>query len=194
MHGAVAATFPQSVQPGRILWRVDRQDRGTFLYMVTPLRPDLTGFVEDHGWPEAAPAKVRDYEVVLDAVKPGQKFLFRVEANPVKNVLNVERDANTKQFPKKRGKRLAHVTPDQQLHWFTSRAEGWGFEVGEQRQVVRSEVHRFQKKHRPVTIASAVIEGALTVQDAATFSERLVTGFGGARAYGCGLMTLAKPG
>jgi len=52
---------------------------------------------------------------------------------------------------------------------------------------------RFRKKEdeRRVTIARTTYVGALEVTDADSLSRTLCQGLGHARAYGCGLLTLA---
>ncbi|QKV71350.1 type I-E CRISPR-associated protein Cas6/Cse3/CasE [Streptomyces harbinensis] len=42
-----------------------------------------------------------------------------------------------------------------------------------------------------VTLSTATFEGRLRVTDPATFTDRLLNGIGPAKAYGCGLLTLA---
>jgi CRISPR system Cascade subunit CasE len=46
---------------------------------------------------------------------------------------------------------------------------------------------------RQVTVATATFEGVLRIDDPATFRTVLTNGIGHAKAYGCGLMTLAAP-
>jgi CRISPR system Cascade subunit CasE len=186
-HGAVNACFPRSAEPGRLLWRVDERRDGVFLYVVSAGAPDPTGFVEEHGWPLADSWRTRAYGPVLDAVVDGRALHFRVRANPVRNLSPAAPDA--------RGKRVGHVTADQQLDWFCRRAEGWGFAVGEEDgrsvRVVERRVWNFRRRERPVTVATATFEGVLTVTDAERLRASLREGFGPAKAYGCGLMTVA---
>ena len=53
MHAAVMAAFPRAVtaEEGRALWRLDEVRAGTYLYVVSPWKPDLTHVVEQAGWP-----------------------------------------------------------------------------------------------------------------------------------------------
>lgn len=189
MHGAVNSCFPPSQQPSRPLWRLDQTRQGTFLYLLSDVPPDPTRFVEVHGWPQAQAWVTRDYRPALEAAAAERTFGFRVRVNPVYS----PRPAETQQ----RGKRLAHVTAEQQLTWFATRAPSWGFMLGEAEQpsatVVDKKVWKFGRAGRQVTVAMTAIEGVLTVTDPERFRQALVNGIGPAKAYGCGLMTLAMP-
>lgn len=191
LHGAVNTCFPPSSDAGRVLWRVDEHRNGTYLYLVSSTRPDATGFVEEHGWPLADSWKTRDYGTVLDAVVAGRHFAFRLRANPVRHV----RPAGDERG---RGKRVGHVTADQQLAWLRERAGDWGLDVGEDGEstarVVERKIWTFPRGGRRVTVATAVFEGRLRVTDPHRLKAQLVEGFGPAKAYGCGLMTLASAG
>ncbi|TNU73347.1 type I-E CRISPR-associated protein Cas6/Cse3/CasE [Miniimonas arenae] len=192
MHGAVGSCFAPTAPPERPLWRVDRTTQGVFLYLVSDVAPDPTSFVEEYGWPLAGGWETRDYAVVLDAVRNGRQFAFRLTANPVHNVRMPGRSGEPEP---QRTTRLSHVTATQQLKWFTERAQGWGISVGDDDapsvEIVERAVLTFGRQGRKVTIGTAVFEGELTVTDEGELRRRLVTGFGHAKAYGCGLLTLA---
>ena len=111
---------------------------------------------------------------------------FRVRANPVRSV-TTEKD--------KRGKIYAHVTITQKREWLLKKALTHGFRLDEERfSVVESDNLRFwrESKGRPVEIGVAVYEGELEVIDAETFLSALTQGIGRAKAYGCGLLTVAR--
>jgi len=193
LHGAVMSCFPRSENPGRPLWRVDDREDGVFLYVLSEMQPDATGLVEDYGWPLAEPPwQARKYTPVLEAVQDGREFNFRLRANPVRNVQIGER---APKGGRPRGKRVGHVTVAQQREWLVSRAQAWGFTIGESAnctaEVVDRKVWTFPKNGRTVTVSTAAFEGTLSVTDAGLLRRRLVEGFGPAKAYGCGLMTLA---
>ena len=105
MHAAVLAGFPEQAgtERGRVLWRVDTDEHRVTLYIVSPDKPDLTHLVEQAGWPTTETWLTRPYEGVLERVAPGQRWGFRLTANPVR-VLAPEPG-------EKRGKRVGHVTP-----------------------------------------------------------------------------------
>lgn len=211
MHGAVSLCFPPSTPPGRVLWRIDRAAAGLYLYLVSAVAPDPTGFVEEHGWPATGGWATRDYAPLLDKVQAGVSFSFRLAANPVHHVRppsTPRRDSDDdrgkgaadiadRRGGRVRGQRFAHITVAQQLTWLVSRAPGWGFSVGSEDEPTARIVERrklvFTRNQQPVTVGLAVFEGHLTVTDAVVLRERLVSGIGAAKAYGCGMLTLAPP-
>lgn len=193
VHGAMLQCFPPSQSPKRPLWRLDRTAAGTSVYLVSDVAPDPTGFVEEYGWPVAGGWETRDYAVVLGAVQTGARFAFRLTANPTHAVMLQRTGDQPKSM---RGKRLAHTTADQQLRWLVAKGPGFGFHVGSEErstvQVVERRVLKFKRQSRDVTIGTATYEGELVVADAEQLRRRLVEGIGPAKAYGCGLLTLAR--
>jgi CRISPR system Cascade subunit CasE len=52
-------------------------------------------------------------------------------------------------------------------------------------------VDRFRRQHATVTLTRATFEGQLVVADPHALRKTLTAGLGSAKAYGCGLLTLA---
>jgi CRISPR system Cascade subunit CasE len=86
------------------------------------------------------------------------------------------------------------------LQWLTDRVESWGFGLPENEfglpdiRIVERHRSTFKKPAdggRRVTLQMATFEGRLQVRDVEEAKKRLLTGVGPARAYGCGLITLA---
>ncbi|MGC4962919.1 type I-E CRISPR-associated protein Cas6/Cse3/CasE [Gordonia sp. DT101] len=195
MHAAVEASFAPGMLTdagARALWRIDSPAADEIhLYIVSPVEPDLSHVVEQAGWQTGAMWQTRDYRPVLDAVQEGRRFSFRLRANPVRS-MRAENSARTKP--------VAHVSVAQQEQWLLQRAVGNGFVVTAGLQaspavrVVDRGVMRFGKGGgRRVTVAHATFEGVLEVTDAERLRRTLSCGIGRAKAYGCGLMTLAVP-
>lgn len=187
MHAAVLSAFPQGDEErGRVLWRVDRDVRQNWLYVVSRPRPDFAHIVEQAGWQTTQDGwDVRDYAPLLERLENGQQWAFRLTANPTR-------------FSNEDRKVYGHVTVAQQSDWLLSRQEKWGFEVvptadGEGRQLLVHDRHtaRFNRRGGTVTIARATYDGVLTVTDTDALRHVLVNGVGRAKAYGCGLLTLA---
>ncbi|MDM4762834.1 type I-E CRISPR-associated protein Cas6/Cse3/CasE [Galbitalea sp. SE-J8] len=188
MHAAVLSGFApgSGFEDERVLWRVDAgADRRTTLYIVSPERPDLTHLVEQAGWPTTSAWETREYDALLARLNDGQRWLFRLAANPV----------HTARLDDGRVKRLGHVTVAQQETWLRDRAGTSGFEVvGDPNAdllVSRRERVRFRRGEATVTLDVAQFDGQLVVTDAAALRHALVAGIGRAKGYGCGLLTLA---
>lgn len=200
MHAAVLSAFPPGTTvdgpDGRVLWRADTgQDSSITLYVSSPQRPDLTHVVEQAGWPtEQGAWQTVDSGRLLSRLDVGQEWIFRLAANPVHNV----RGSNGA-----RGKRLGHVTVSQQTEWLLSRTEKWGFVVVEssaesaapqlavhsRRQVVFD--RRTDGAGRSITLSVATFDGTLRVTAPDLLRMAIAQGVGGAKGYGCGLITLA---
>ncbi|MFD8892806.1 type I-E CRISPR-associated protein Cas6/Cse3/CasE [Streptomyces sp. NPDC059566] len=208
LHAAVMSSFagalPSDTDQTRTLWRLDRNAKAEILlYIVSKERPDLTHLVEQAGWPTTAAWETYDYGAFLDGLHTGDAWAFRLTANPVHQIRRKEGEPT---------KRTAHVTPRHQMGWLLARQEAAGFRIlttpPEQRRLpegdeyqlaVRDEHrHRFEKADpsggRPnrVPLVAVTYDGRLEVTDPDALRRTLTLGLGKAKAYGCGLMTLAK--
>lgn len=218
LHAAIAGSFPlQHGAPNdecRVLWRIDRQfDGSTLLYIVSSAQPSLIGLDEQIGFPDLEPQwATRDYDPFLGQLREGQRYLFRLVANPV-----VSRSA----MRNERGdsKRVAHLTILQQAAWLAGkeayagssaevpelflnqempRATRNGFSIcshepegGLSLIVSDSGKTSFKKScGRTITLATARYDGILEVTEAAALRYALTHGIGHAKAFGCGLLTL----
>ena len=204
MHAAVLAAFPQSAEEcGRVLWRVDRNSRQRWLYVVSRPQPDFAHVVEQAGWPTTQDTwATRPYTPLLDRLAVGQRWAFRLTANPTRTSrATTVTDGVPVVLPAgegspSRGKRYAHVTVAQQLDWLLARAARCGFAVSDPDAVVVHDrrTERFARRGATVTIAKATYDGHLVVADPDALRGALVDGVGPAKGYGCGLLTLAPAG
>lgn len=177
---------------GRVLWRVDGSHSGTVLYVMSPGVPEMTQLENEAGVAHAS-ARTLDYVPFLNRLEVGQEWAFRLAANPV---LNRSRGEGV------RGQRVGHVTVAQQCEWLERRAGTHGFSLNAGASVVvtRRERPVFGRERAEgdgrdrVTINRTVFEGLLRVDDAALMRQTLVRGLGPSKAYGCGLLTLARAG
>ena len=107
------------------------------------------------------------------------------------------------------GQRYGQVTVEQQRQWLIERIPRFGFELmpvdpddgggTEEAVLVTHRERPVFSRRRPggegydrVTINRTVYEGVLRVTDPESLRRALVTGIGRSKAYGCGLMTLAR--
>ncbi|WP_236246920.1 type I-E CRISPR-associated protein Cas6/Cse3/CasE [Streptomyces sp. CC210A] len=218
MHAAVMSSFPHLLPTGqntpRILWRIDHNARAeVVLYILSPDQPDLTHLVEQAGWPAAAANATADtrlsgwqsypYTPFLDHITTGSTWGFRLTANPVHHIRRKDGEPT---------KRTAHITPRHQMQWLLERQERSGFRIltkpAHQRLTQHGTDHdlvvhnrrdlRFAKPadttKRTVSVLAVTFDGRLEVTDPAALRHTLTAGLGKAKAYGCGLMTLAPIG
>lgn len=183
LHAAVEGSFADP--GGRHLWRTDWLDGRCCLLVLSAQEADFARLVQEYGFPAVTPAwESRDYQPLLQRLQKGQAWRFRLKANPVRSV---------KQEGAARGKVMAHVTSAQQKNWLLQRAPALGFTLPEEAfDVVHTQWFRFHKPDgRVVTLRTATFEGTLLIEDPQALQEALLSGIGRAKAYGCGLMTLA---
>ncbi|MEU1126066.1 type I-E CRISPR-associated protein Cas6/Cse3/CasE [Streptomyces sp. NPDC005899] len=228
MHAAVMSSFPALLPTDppppdgpRVLWRLDHTARAeVMLYVVSPDAPDMTHLVEQAGWPavasQSAPGwESRPYAPLLDRLAAGDRWAFRLTANPVHHIRRKDDEPT---------KRTAHVTPVHQMGWLLQRQERCGFHVLEKpagRRLLPSGTTLTGAPHHgdryelavrdkralsfdrsrgpaaattrkaPVSLVTVTFDGRLEVTDPELLRRTLRQGIGKAKAYGCGLLTLA---
>jgi CRISPR system Cascade subunit CasE len=205
LHAALAAGISDQPVSERVLWRLDTTHRHRAeLLVLTRSRPCWDHLVDQAGWANTEQGRpdIRDYQPLLDRIRAGRRFRFRVRANPVsstkKPVAPSPAQAARLREPRPRGVRIPHRTANHQLGWFLSRFAGWGFALpatptGPAIRLIARDRLVFTKPtaSRPVVLATATVEGILRITDPDLARERLLGGVGPAKGYGCGLITLA---
>ncbi|GAA4242352.1 type I-E CRISPR-associated protein Cas6/Cse3/CasE [Actinomadura meridiana] len=162
---------------------------------------------------------VADYAPLLAQLAIGREFTFRLTANPVQNIprpparTNVQggTDEDPSTGKRRSSVRTGHRTAAHQLNWFLKRTDNYGFQIplartdpdlpipGSEDSTAAPDVriiHRdrlsFTKgERRDVVLHVATFQGRLKVIDPDLLTRALLDGIGPAKAYGCGLLTLA---
>lgn len=189
MHAAVLASFPADDTDGRVLWRTDDTGKALYLYISSTTKPDLTHLAEQIGWPTRPVWDTRDCLPMLNALAVGQRWGFRLTANPT----------HIGRMPDGSKRRFGHVTVTQQTQWLLDRTKRLGFRIaptaaGDDDVLIANRItHTFNRQGATITLSIATFDGHLDITDPAPFREALVNGIGRSKAYGCGLMTLARP-
>lgn len=210
VHAAVLGGLAAQPVTERTLWRLDLPDaHRAELLVLTRSRPSWEHLVEQAGWPgaEEPQAMVRSYQPLLDRLSRGQEYAFRLRANPVSATRNPAAPSTAQKerlaaTGRPRGVLVPQRTVAHQLSWLTDRIHSWGFtllatEAGDpQVRLSHRERLTFTKtgddgNRRRVVVQTATYEGLLQVNDADVARSTLLNGVGRARAYGCGLLTLA---
>lgn len=205
MHAAVLGGIPPAAGHLRSLWRAERAEHHVRLLVLTQSRPSWAHLIEQAGWPESdeGVAQVFDYETALALVAKGREFGFRVKLNPKSSTRAPQKPtaSQAKALETGRSVRVADRTVTHQMDWLLRRAAGdadtWGFTVGDLTDptvalTARERLAFARRRGEPkVTLDTATFEGTLRVTDAERFRLSLLSGIGGAKAYGCGLITIA---
>lgn len=193
LHAMVLSAFPHLTATDRVLWRLDTPSRhDMLLYVVSGARPDLTGLVEQAGWPMEQTWRTSPYEPFLGRLSSGQTWRFRLTANPTVSKSRGEG---------MRGKVVPCRQGLEQVMWLTERAERLGVTFGRPESpsfaVTTRGTSEFAHQDAAtgrrdrVKLSKATYEGVLEVRDPERLRASLAQGIGRGKAYGCGLMTLA---
>jgi CRISPR system Cascade subunit CasE len=193
LHAMVAASFPSLLvdsDSGRHLWRLDKLGHSLYVLVVSSAQPDFTHLIEQIGWTASGQVwETKSYDSFLVRLQQGQEWQFRLRANPTHSV---KRKEVSGEASGNRGILYACSTIDKQKEWLTAKAPKHGFSLNGF-ELVERDVSRFERQRRTVTLHMATFEGLLKVEDPILLREALSTGIGRAKAYGCGLLTLARP-
>jgi CRISPR system Cascade subunit CasE len=211
MHAAVLGGIARQPVTERILWRLetDNPHRASAL-VLTQSTPSWEHMIEQAGWAHSddPQALTRPYQPLLDQVQRGREFAFRLRANPTSATRRPDNPSVAQKeklaAPRPRGVRVPHRTAAHQLNWLLSRVAGWGFEIpvldevpavqlSSRSRLDFSRTSAGQRRSGRVVIQTATFDGLLRITDPDRARESLLAGVGSARAYGCGLLTLAAP-
>ncbi|GAB3464356.1 type I-E CRISPR-associated protein Cas6/Cse3/CasE [Streptomonospora sediminis] len=186
-----------------LLWRLDGEGRGQTLLVQSRERPDWTALPEGY---LAARAQVKCLQPALAAIRPGRRLAFRLIANPTRSTPPPGDEPGNRG----RGARKPIHRPEEQVEWLIRQGERHGFAIpagtdGRPDTVAVPAPARvgYKPDNRPkarsgdrlkITVAPVRFDGRLIVTDAAAFQAALAAGIGRAKAYGCGLISLALDG
>jgi len=193
------AFFPQETKclPGSLLWRQEPEtDSAGLPRILAQCRsvPDWSRL--PHGWlKHTDPGIDLTQKLALDTLVAGQRFRFRMRANPCKTV---------------NGKRQGIMNRDEQIGWLERKAEQHGFTLPEP---VSTDYFEFMeqptghaypncritqeqmltgRKHdgMVVRVYAALYQGQLSVTDAVLFKQALTKGIGHGKMMGLGLLSV----
>ena len=202
--------------PGRVLWRADRGPATTTLYLLSPSEPDCTQIVAEAG-AAGTRSMTLDYSPFLATLDAGQVWAFRLTANPSYSAPRGP-EVRGKRFGhvtvEQQRRWLIERTPRYGFEPVSGAAASGDAAVADSAAatgtdadavaasasvvVVRRERPVFRRRNPDrdrrdrVTINRTVYEGVARVTDPDALRHALVAGIGRSKAYGCGLMTLAR--
>lgn len=184
-HNWVETSYPNEMKAGersRKLWRIDQIGDDFYLLVLSKEKPDLSK-LERYGVTDSVETK--DYNVLLDQLRVGDKLQFRVVLNPVMSLSQGKASG-------RRGRIIPLVTADQQLQFLKQRASQHGFSVDEAEVMITGRSFEIlkRKNQKPLKICKAAYGGFLTIENLDLFKEALTNGLGKKKAYGFGLLTV----
>lgn len=180
-HGAIESSF--AGERMRNLWRIDTLNGQMYMLLLSIVEPDLQKFGTQFGLDDCY-AETKNYDVLLDRIKNGDRWRFRLTANPTKTVKTADGS---------RGKVTACALLNDEKNWLLDKASKNGFRLeNDSFDVTESSWQRFYKKDskKAVSLRKVTYEGILEISDAELFKQALVNGIGRGKAYGMGLLTV----
>lgn len=192
-HHLVWSLFADGTERKRdFLWREMRA--GEFLILSARHPQDRHGLFE-----------IDEPKTFAPVLEPGDRLRFSLRANPVirrrhpSDRRSVKHDVVMDALRSHaKGERAAHrlaAVQKQGLAWLTRQGLKSGFEVRSADIVVEGyDQHRISRAGSvpPMLYSTLDLKGVLTVSDPAVLVPAITHGFGGAKAYGCGLMLIRR--
>lgn len=192
MHASLCRAFAAPDEcPPRFLWRLEtaRNTRFPHVLVQSAAAPDWEGFGEYF----CAPPEVG--RLPLEHLQEGQTLRFRLRANPTVTRYDPEaiRQRQDGTVNQGKGKRHGITDVEGQLSWLARQMERGGFAVLGAI-VARSERVRMTKHQGgpPITLQAVLYEGHLKIAYLEAFKATLERGVGPAKAFGFGLLSIAK--
>lgn len=180
MHRTLTRAFVSGTgdAPLRFLWRLEpSMDWNAPVVLVQSERP--AQWSELHQMDTYLKSEVETKAISLDQlIQLGATYRFRLSANPT-----VTRD----------GKRFGLTSEDLQLAWLQRQGLRWGFEV-KTALVIASDVLTGRKGATQISLQRVCFEGVLAVQDSGALAKALLSGIGPGKAFGLGLISVARVG
>lgn len=183
IHRALWRMFPEDADAERdYLFRVERSSQQQAEVLMQSRREP-----GDPNLPGTRLVASRNYPLTLNV---GQRIRFLLLANPVKTINDENGRLNSKSEVKKCRVPLIHE--EEWRIWLerklTGRAELETL-LAEKRLPIN---FRKAKEKRIGKVQPVSFQGVLSVQDPSAFHELINSGIGPAKAFGCGLMSLAR--
>ncbi len=221
MHRTVMRAFPgtSDIDTGArasmgVLYRVEysRLVNAPRLLVQSGVEPKWSNLPEGYlldTEPDLDNPACKNIEAAYAQFDNGDVLVFCLKANPTRKIntsLKTERGTGS---AKRNGNRVFIGDENEQLKWLTRKAEESGFELltaaiakteiadvqisNEQKVSGRKRVCDTQSAAQELVLRGCTFSGRLRVVDSLRFRSALVNGIGSGKAYGFGLLSVAKP-
>lgn len=209
-HATIMRAFPE-IKPceANILYRIENANNDLkfgedyiSIVIQSRIRPDWK-ILQDHFLDNI----VIDRERVLTNIHliTGEKYRFRLRANPI--ITKSDNQGRISQSVKRKGKvkkcKIPVIGEEAQKSWLENKSKcvrnnskgekiPGGFIIRECMVLPESSWSVLQDKKNEITIKTVLFEGILEIIDIKDFKLTLMTGIGPAKAFGCGLLSVAR--
>lgn len=179
MHRTLMCLFPHTDNSNArehfgVLWRVEVGEDPTLL-LQSRISPDLTGLP-----PNYADAQMKDIGRYLESFNHGQIIRYRTVINPSRTL---RADGINQQKP---------IPFSGIPEWWQNRVERTGIIPLDQPVVVSQPTRTVRRKGNSIPILAARIDGVAEIADPEALCAAISAGVGRAKAWGCGLLTVAR--
>jgi CRISPR system Cascade subunit CasE len=169
MHRTIWRSFPQDCK--RILFRLEPDH----ILVQSEDRPDWGFLKKIPGY--LTSATIKEFSPQFSE---GQALVFRLRANPTKNVVVGEKQ-----------QRLGIMDNEECVEWLKYKGEVGGFSLLSLEITIQPTVWKIYKPKR-ITIIVAQFDGLLQVTDPVLFAQTVQKGLGKAKSFGVGLLSVAQ--
>lgn len=201
MHRTLMSAFPQvqGATPARaelgVLYRLETESSTGVPVILLQSRPAPLWSALPSGYLDGTPSHgsnpaYKQLDALLAALKPGIHLRFRLRANPTKKVATKTGEDGRK----RNGTRADLRDEEAQRDWLHSKGQQHGFAI----LGMRLADEPLQIGQRPgrgdiyrLAVAPVLYDGILQIADITLFRQALEGGIGPAKAYGCGLLSVA---
>lgn len=184
---------------------VDKHRGKAVLLVQSTINPDWSFLPRDY----ADEIKQRSVHEQYGSIENGMTLMFRLQANPTKRIGKnyqhpdeKKREEFTRKFrDDKNRRRISMNTDEDRIEWLKRKGEEVGFQLANVKvapipnvaSVEEGKLNFRKERNLPnITFGSVVFEGVLQVTDSDNFRKALEKGIGTGKAYGFGLLSIAK--
>jgi CRISPR system Cascade subunit CasE len=181
LHQSIMHSFPDEQREKaradwQILFRHEPDSAVVLVQSTAEAQPDWERLPPDY----LTDCDCKPLDAMLENLQVNQVLQFRLQANPSKR-------------SKETGKTIALTRKEDRLLWLERQAARSGFEILEIDTVPVPDIYgRKPKVSAPIKIISVLFQGVLRITEIELFRQALQQGIGRGRAYGCGLLSIAK--
>jgi len=188
LHQLVMRGFPDGVtrEGAHVLHRLEIEADNAILLVQSDIEPDWGSITPDFLLP-ASPFDPIPNPAIREMngldLPHGRTLQFRLTANPT--ISKVRRDENGERL---NSNRVPLVHEEHQIAWLNCKSRKHGFRV------LNFNISHAQKqtsRKKGITIFTVQFNGRLQITDHIKFKQALQKGIGPAKAFGCGLLSLA---
>lgn len=183
LHRRVMSLFPDGLGPdarrqAAVLFRLEEQNAGCSILLQSAIEPALERLPDSYGT-----ARCKSLAPLLDGLREGVNIHYRIIANATRKL-----GRNTTAG---RPKQVVPLHGAEADAWWQRQADAAGLIL---RSLSSKPLHHGIGRRRDnsrITHARTQFDGTATVTSPAALLERIRTGIGRGKSFGCGLLTIA---